>query len=389
MSPIFRLVDGPMRRLRPVLLAVLLIPAVLRAQSLDEAMKTVEKIRGTTFTGPVQQKTISRTELRSFLLDEIRHSAGSAEDYVRVLEAMQLVDRDPQLIERLIKLYEAQVLAFYDPKKHVYYSLDEPPPGLPAEALMQGMVTVHELVHALQDQRFGVGARIHEVQKNWERELAYHSVIEGEATLVMMDAMISSMGMTLSEVLEQGDMVSAMSKAAAMSGMPEDAPRFFVESMKFPYLDGLRFVIAAYQRGGWKAVDQLHEFPPMSTEEIAHPEQYAARIAAGDKARPQAVTKKSAYFTTELGEFFWSHLLGEQAGVGSDVSTFTLERRKEALTATVESSWDTERDAREFEAAYRSFLEGRGLSPEVRRQGKTVQVVYRSGQASVTKKAAK
>jgi hypothetical protein len=42
----------------------------------------------------------------------------------------------------------------------------------------------------------------------------------------------------------------------------------------FPYQDGLTFVIALYDSGGWAAVDKAYESPPLSTEQVLHPERY-------------------------------------------------------------------------------------------------------------------
>ena len=54
--------------------------------------------------------------------------------------------------------------------------------------------------------------------------------------------------------------------------------------MLFPYQEGLRFVRALYQQGGWDAVNRAYRDPPDSTEQVLHPERYL-----GDRDRPQAV----------------------------------------------------------------------------------------------------
>jgi hypothetical protein len=44
--------------------------------------------------------------------------------------------------------------------------------------------------------------------------------------------------------------------------------------MSFPYANGLSFVAALHENGGWQRVDDAFVRPPVSTEQILHPERY-------------------------------------------------------------------------------------------------------------------
>lgn len=366
-----------MRKIVSLLVLFLLPIAAHAADSLDEAQKRVETLRGKKFVRTVERATMPRSELRRYLTQQIVASAGSTEKYRRILETMQFVEPDPQLVESMLKLYEAQVLAFYDPETHRYYSLDAPPAGLPTNAYLDDLVVVHELTHALQDQRFDAGAKIAKMEDDWDRELAYHALLEGEATLVMLEDLLDKMGQPLRAVLaEKGSLDNLMKAADMTAGVPADAPRFLVESMKFPYLDGLKFVVEAYRRNGWRGVDALHDDPPQSSEEVLHPEMYFERVTKKSAARSESLAA-GTYYTTHLGEFFWRQLVGDAAAAGADTSTFTIrEDKKKGLTSFIDSSWDSEADAKEFAAAYRGFLEKRGLKSEMRVEGKRVRVAY-------------
>jgi hypothetical protein len=46
------------------------------------------------------------------------------------------------------------------------------------------------------------------------------------------------------------------------------------EDFLFPYLQGFDFVYNLYQTGGWNAVDAAFLNPPVSTEQIMHPDKY-------------------------------------------------------------------------------------------------------------------
>src|SRR5258707_144764 len=133
------------RRLPQLVAALFLVSSVARAASLDAEMKSVEKLRGLTFAHAVVSKTITREELP------------------KVLRALQLVDGGKtDLVGSMLALYESQVLAFYDPLTHTYFAIDKLPPavaGMGESDMLRESVVIHELTHALQDQRFRAGAR--------------------------------------------------------------------------------------------------------------------------------------------------------------------------------------------------------------------------------------
>ena len=55
--------------------------------------------------------------------------------------------------------------------------------------------------------------------------------------------------------------------------------------MIFPYLRGMVFCVKLTNEGGWKAIDEAYKNPPVSTEQILHPEKYLeqARLAHDDR----------------------------------------------------------------------------------------------------------
>ena len=180
------------RRLTQFLAALLLAASASAASPLATSMHEVERIRGLRFEHDIRHVSIGRGELPERLRAQMLKSMPySFDDYMLVLRSLQLVDgKNEQLMTQLIDLYQSQVLAFYDPLDHVYYSIREMPKGMEGTGLdadtMRDMVVIHELTHALQDQRFGAGAREATLTKDSDGELAFHSQLEGEATLVMM-----------------------------------------------------------------------------------------------------------------------------------------------------------------------------------------------------------
>lgn len=339
---------------------LLLASLALRAsgeEPLDNEIATVERLRGVSFAKAVEHKTIQRAELRKYIESQMQKELpGGPDGYLRMLVALHLVEPGTG-IEPLLDLYDAQVLAFYDPTSHVYYSLDAPPGDLQLPEPMLEAVKIHELTHALQDQRWDAGKVSERLQDDWDAAMAYQSLLEGEAVLVMMAYLGDSAGMPLESLIAEPTFLASIRDAAGMSmGMPDNVPRYFVESLQYPYIEGLAFVVDAYKRGGWKAVDAVYENPPQSTEELEHPEIYRARVSE-TRARRVVKPPEDGTVETTLGEFHWSFLLGKEAGEGWGSDLVRVKSSVSGSTVLVDSTWDTPTDAKEFVAALHPFLE--------------------------------
>lgn len=361
-----------MRVYAALALAFLLFPFVAVSQSLESEMREVEAVRGATFEAPVAVVTVPRAELRKTLEAQIAKSSPiPVADYLAVLRALQLLETEAGALDRLMELYEAQVLAFYDPETRTYYTFDAAPGGGAMPEMMQAAVAIHELTHALQDQAFGAGARIRALEKDWDAQMAYHAVLEGEATFVMLAAMLARMGVGIEQITASDDILSGIAAMGALNpGFPDDAPRYFAESLKFPYLRGLELVVAMYRRDGWAGVDRLHANPPRSTEEVMHPELYLARTGNGGEG---ACAKGTAMLATTLGAFHWSFLLGPDAAEGWAADCVRVTREAKGLAIEGASTWDSEKDADEFATALEAFLGEKNLAKrKVRRKGAAV-----------------
>lgn len=348
-------------QIRRLVITFIVALAALQAVASDRfasEIAEVEAIRGRKFSTEVKHEMLPRQKLREFLRAQIdRDLPMETGPWLDALKAAFLIAPDVT-IEPLLDLYDAQVLAFYDPVTHVYYSLDEPPKDVPMPPEMVKAIEIHELTHALQDQEFDAGKKTIDLQSDWDAALAYQSVLEGEATLVMLAELGKSMGIDVGTMVAQEGMVEALRDAAAKGEtIPPGIPPYFVESLQFPYVEGLSFVLEMFKSGGWKALDAVYGDPPASTEEILHPELYRERVARGERPAATTARVEDGRFVTAFGEFHWRFLLGETAGDGwrSD----RVEIRPEARGATVlaDTTWDSPADAREFADALAAMLE--------------------------------
>jgi hypothetical protein len=368
-----------MIRSRAACLLLVFLASCAEASPLAPAMRAVEQIRGRKFTGEVRNVAIDRADLAKHLQEQMAKTTPyPLEDWGRILRSLQLVDIDgKQIVPKLLALYESQVLAFYDPHSHTYYSIKQLP-KLPDAAkladpkVLEETVMVHELTHALQDQLFQLSKKEKALMRDTDANMAYHAVLEGEAVLVMVAHMLSKNGVNLDEVIKDEAMLGMITSSVQADQMLDPStPKYFAEMLKFPYLDGLKFVITAYRRGGWAELDKVHANPPRSTREVLHPEEYFARsFAPGtfDVAKPQG-----AIAAEHLGEFHWRFLVGNDAAQGwrNDRAVVYQDGRVE-----VDTDWDDAARATKFATAYQAFLAKRGLEAKVTRDGAKVRATY-------------
>lgn len=316
----------------------------------SKQMETVERVRGLEFTEPVIGFRIDENELRDRLRAMVAEQLPVDPDqYARVLAALHLVEDgadDP--IHALLELYQGQVLAFYDPAIRRFYSVEGAGGPLAELAGMEDMVIVHELVHALQDQRYDAGTILKSREDDWDSSLAYHALLEGEAMLVMLGS-----GADIDQIASNDEllkMMSTLGPAATSLGF-DDVPDYFIETMIFPYARGLEVMARTYANGGWSAIDSLYAAPPLSTSQFLH----------RDEPPPVAVDLPGvdgALVESTFGEFHWALLVGADAAAGWRGDRFAVIEEDSKLTVIADTRWRDQDEAREFAEALEVALGG-------------------------------
>ena len=177
------------------------------------------------------------------------------EETAKLLGLLGPKDSLSQVLERID---QEQVLGFYDDRSKRLVVIRDAGVSRP----LLELTLAHELVHALEDQRFGLdvgeGVRDDEV-------LAEASLAEGTATALMADYAAAHLG--LADVLSIAD-------TAQDAGLPE----FIERQLLFPYLAGEEFVsVLRGESGDWDAVDSVYRFRrPRTSEQVIHPRKFAA-----------------------------------------------------------------------------------------------------------------
>lgn len=278
-------------------------------RQVEEIKVQVSAIRGLAWTRDLAVRVISKDELGRKVkaltaADVAKHRDELAADE-SVLKVLQLIPRTLDYVKATGAILAGGVLGFYDEETKELYvggaggaTLDVPTRS----------VLVHELTHALTDQHFDFGptARALDGQQRTEESAALTAVIEGDAELVR----------TLWEEkhLSTAERVEAKRGGSNDGGAYDKAPPYLLRSLFFPYDDGLKFVRSRFQAGGFAEVDNAYRKPPVSTEQILHPELYIAGQGWVPPKLPDlaAATGCSKVATGTLGEFDMGEVLASQ-----------------------------------------------------------------------------
>jgi hypothetical protein len=323
----------------------------------DGLRREAAEVGGLAFRARVPIAFLSPAELESYLAElfesEYPEARASAEE--RLLLAFGLLEQGG-LREARRRLLLDNVVGFYDerPGRQRLYAVSADRSLSPANQL----VLVHELRHALQDQHLAIHERLGDGVSDFDdRRLALLSLLEGDATLVMERYL-------LRRIAAGRDATPAESALGRALSQPElelpGVPRVLRDQLLEPYLAGLAFVRRLVETGGEDGLRLAWQRPPVSTEQVLHPEKYAAGEAPRDVAhRIPAPAGGRLLLEGVLGELLARSLLGEAeasaaAGWGGDA--YRLYEVPGGSLLAWRSEWDSERDAREFEAALRARL---------------------------------
>lgn len=251
-------------------------PALLEHVAELEAATT--EIRGLAALEPVDRRFPNREQVAEFLAGQFadEDTRQAIVDSEFIYKAFGLLEADIDLLSVYQALLESQVGGYYDPETKEMNTLlitaEELTDQLP---LLERIVYVHEYTHALQDQYYDLGALLSDelTETSPDGALAIQALVEGDATQVMTDYLTQLTLANPDEVLSQ---MSALTSTAASMEIPAGTPQILTDELLFPYMQGQIFVQALVEDGGYARVDEAFANPPVSSEQIIHPEKYLA-----------------------------------------------------------------------------------------------------------------
>jgi hypothetical protein len=334
------------------------------ATAADEVLAQMSEITGLKLRTPLKKSLRSRDQIRAYVIKEMNDDKDAAERYAgqRSAEAFGLLPKGFDLDAFMIDLLTEQIAGLYDPKAHEFYVADWIP------IADQKMVMAHELTHALEDQHFQIEQWAKAARPNDDAELAREAVLEGSAMAAMVDYLLQGSGRSLQDLPDInpsmliGDMES--------TPMLKKAPMFLKDALVFPYLDGLNFSAAILKPGGWSQISGVFTKPPLSTQQILHPDLYregkapaALTLASMEKA---VGTDWKKLEDNVMGEFGWKEVLKQFLGDtkaepvstgwdGDRYQTYEHKQTKRLILITRER-WATEDQKKQFFSAYSDAL---------------------------------
>ena len=238
----------------------------------DEVLVQMSKILDLPIKEPLKKSLRSKQEVRDYLIREDKEDKNEAERYAdeKTLEAFGLIPKDFPLDTFMLNVLTDQVAGLYDPKAKEFYIAD----WIPADE--QRTVMSHELTHALEDQSFHIDPWIKAARPNDDAELARDAVSEGSAMAAMVDYQMLDQKVGVRELPD----VTLLIRAGAVSEMDKDpnlakAPPYIRDELLFPYLAGTGFTQQFLKaHTGWQDLHLIFENPPVSTQQIMHPDLY-------------------------------------------------------------------------------------------------------------------
>ncbi|MDH3496750.1 MAG: hypothetical protein OER21_08315 [Gemmatimonadota bacterium] len=336
----------------------------------DDVMPRVEEAVGLRFLTPPVVAVRTRDQVHAYLvrrLDEEYPPALMA-DIAVAYRLFHLVPDTLDLRALLLAVLSEQVVGYYDPDSTTLYVVDGTDP------VQLRLVLAHELVHALQgqyvplDSLLQAGEAVDPTGGENDRRMAAQAVLEGQATLASLTAMLSDEHIARLENFWR-DLRENVRQEQERMPVFAAAPLVIREGLLFPYLAGADFL----RWFGQTYPDTLPFGPrlPTSTEQVLHPDRYRAGDAPTTlRFRPEATVGESVYEDT-WGEFEMRLVLQVRTGseslatagaLGWDGDRFAVFADDGEHALVWWSVWDGDRAAEKFASMLERYWGGR-VSP--------------------------
>jgi hypothetical protein len=249
----------------------------------------------------------------------------------KTLEAFGLIPKEFPLDSFMLDVLTDQVAGLYDPKAKEFYIADWIPVD---EQAHRNVPRTHPRARGsvLPHRQLDQGRA-----SNDDAELARDSVSEGSAMAAMVDYQMLDQHIGVRELPD----VTLLIRAGAITEMDKDpnlakAPIYIRDELLFPYLAGTGFTQEFLKaHSGWKDIHLVFENPPVSTQQILHPDLYL------NGTKPVAVTLPAwKGVVPDNWKLLEENTMGE-FGVGEILKQFRKDNSEDPLT----TAWKGDRYA--------------------------------------------
>jgi hypothetical protein len=388
---------------------------------LPEVKRQLAKLRQLDFNEDVPGLYQSQDDFRAYVSAEVDKLLPAAKA-VALADSMLhigLLTSPIDLRKTVSDAVASQAGAYYDMNQKKFFVVMVPTDAMTLDMFTSHELT-HALQDQHFDLEHYQGLDGHELDEDSANARAF--VVEGEATFTMFayaaqmtphqdgveidpldkahlaavkSLLAAGANMTIADYKQQSeatadptDKDNEIQKATASL---DTIPLVIIQPMLDSYLRGALAVVDVYETGGWDAVNALYATPPDSTEQLLHPD--TKLVPTRDV--PQKVTLATLPGTTEvfsntMGELEWRiyfmlwnptpaalatddpgakqrtaqiaavRKANEDAAAGWDGDRWSVVKDKDdnevGLLATV---WDSPKEAKEFEKAYKATIKAR------------------------------
>jgi hypothetical protein len=349
-------------------------PSLREERVISELKAAAERVRNLRFKQPVPVLVEDRERITDYVGTQIEEE--ELERARIVYTALGLLPSDLDVRSLLLRLMGEQVVGYYDADQKHLVVRDDVMRGFAQshdEAAETGdlaearIVLLHELVHALQDQNLDLSAHIH-AERDTDASNAFHALVEGDATLAMIGYALEREHIPLHRLTGNPAQVRSFSDVVQHSPLAgselEQAPAIVRIPLLSAYIDGLSFCASLHGSGGFAAVDRAHFAPPVSTEQILHPERFSPQDAPVHVELPELpelttagyqLVREDTLGELEMGVYFSqnsSEAEGRRAADGWAGDRIRVYRAPDQPAAVVWlSRWDSEREAEQAAVA--------------------------------------
>ena len=273
--------------------------AVIRYKSAFEQL--LPRLRKIPFKHEVKRDVTKREQLKAMLVKEFEEDQTPEEFRANemAMKALGLVPRSLDLKSLLVQVYSEEIAAFYDPKTKTMHLIEELEAKTKAKpTLLERLfgktggfdkdenktVIAHELTHALSDQHYDLDKLQKDAKHDDDRGAGSfgpdrrrgHPGHDGRR-----DGRLGRF-QDRQDARRRPRSRSEHDQPVHLDDWRRQDPAFGApivsESMVFPYFRGMVFCAALVNDGGWKSVDEAYKSPPVSTEQIIHPEKYRSKL---------------------------------------------------------------------------------------------------------------
>jgi hypothetical protein len=379
-APAVSATPGPTAESTPTAEKLPLPPDI--AAEMNTIQAQVEQIRGLPPLQPVERALLSHDQLDKRVRADFAKD-NSPEDNRKtslLLTAFGLLEPGFDLNSFYQSFLSEQIAGFYDPEAKQMYIVQGQSFGG-----MERMTYSHEYTHALQDQHYDIrnGLRYNNsaCKEESERCTAVQALIEGDASLAEQAWMI--------RFATQQDRQD-LSDFSKNNSLPvfESAPPFMKDDLLFPYVQGLEFVQSLYDQNGWESVNAAFANPPVSGEQILHPEKYPQETPAAVQIPDLKSVLGDGWTEIDrgtLGEWYTYLMLADgitpsfrlpqrtaqQAAKGWGGDAYISFEKDGSMLLVLETTWDSAAEASEFSKAFQTYADSRWGKPAARADGKT------------------